>query len=406
METQTQTNLDPTVIAKEAADAAAKLDASIAVQTAVRVIKTDIKSAAGTSKGCFEVIRAASDWAEAGSAFNFAERKILQTMKLGSMSELAKISGVKQLSYVSIKNVMLAAVQNADVLAKDLQAYYDWSYGQMSKEEQATNAQEFVPDGFLNPWSSRYADTADEQGATRFNRDRRLATDALGKLKQAKEIARKARDASEKEAKAKLAATMASAIGAGGDSAPAGSGSTVQGFASGTRSSTGREGLSVVVLRELNLLTNAVHAAAEVLSDVEVIPLLTGCHDAIRARIQQHHDAVRAEAAKQGNRPVIEGVVVPKEPFDAPKGWDMIEGGEEVQTTLEPGDVAILKPEHVPQEEWDALNAEERALVVADPEAALPFDATDLDNLDAAIAEELKQQEAGNNVDPGEEKVS
>lgn len=399
METQTNTNTtqaDSTEMAKVAAEAAAKLDASVAVQTAIRVIKTDIKSAAGTSKGCFEVIRAASDWAEAGSAFVVAERKILQALKVGSMSELAKISGVKQLSYVSIKNVMLAAVQNADILGKDLQAYYDWSYGQMSKEEQAANAQEHVPQGFLNPWSSRYADTADEQGATRFNRDRRLATDALGKLKQAKEIARKAREAAENDAKTKLAATMTAAAAAV-DNAPAGSGQTVQGFSGGTRT-TSREGLSVVVQRELNLLVNAVHAAAEVLSDVEVIPLLSGCHDAIQARIQQHHDDVRAEAAKQGNRPIIEGIVEPKltdeekrTATDAeivPKGWDMIEGGDDAPTvevpTLEPGDME--KPG------YDANGSP------IDDEAGL-------NDLDKALIEEFSQHESGNNVDPGEKQA-
>lgn len=344
--------------AADLAAQAAKAEASEAVILAKKVIKGDMKRAAETSKGIFEVIRTASDWAEAKSAFEIAENRICQEYKVGSMAELQRETGVTQFSYVSIKNSMLKAANESEKLGKDLDALYAFEYEGMSKEDQAKNAQEHVPEGFLNPWHSRYKDSDDEKGVTRFNRDRRLATNALSTLEKGRKARAKERQAAEQKAAERHQDAMRQAAGTA-DTAVAGSGQTEQGIAGATagRSVTGGRTLSVVLQREYGLFTNALYAASEELSDAAIIPILTRAHDELVAMKAAAQEATRKLASTQGNKPVV-----------------MLEGIEEVQADLEPGEVQIA------QQSDDAA----------------------LDELDAAILEEFEQNEAGQNVDPSE----
>lgn len=279
--------------AKAAADAITKAEQSEAVKLARKLINADIKAAAGVSEAVFAVILACQDWDEADLAFIIAEKAVLKEKGADSMAELARISGVKQFSYVNIRSTMLAAVKASDKLTLDLQSFYDWNYEQMSSEDQAKNAKEYVPDGFLNPWSNRYRSTDDEKPVTRFNRDRKLATDALGKLDAAKRIASKAKASADKAAAERLQNAMATAAGTA-DNAPAGSGQTAQGMASGTR---GGRVLSIVVQQALNLLINAAHHASDYLADSEVLPILGNAADKLEALIAAEVELERKKMA-------------------------------------------------------------------------------------------------------------
>lgn len=296
-------NTDNPAIANSAAAQAAeaaKAEQSECGRKALQVIRADIKSAAKISEGVFEVIQAAQDWAEADTAFAAAENRVMHDFKVKSMAELARVSGVKQFSYVTIRSTMISAVQDAEKLCKQLQEYYDFSYANMSKEDQAKNAHESVPDGFLNPWSSRYGKTCDEKPVTRFNRDRRLASDSVAKLDSLKRMHQQARDRAEADAKSRLQTTMQNASGTE-DSAPAGSGGTAQGFSSGTRQASD---LSVVMRQNLGQVINAVNSAADVLPDEMVIPILTRCADEIIILVEQARQNERDKASEAGKRPV------------------------------------------------------------------------------------------------------
>lgn len=358
----------------EAADKAAKakaLDQSEAVKTATKTIKDDIKRTAGVSRGVFHVLRSASDEGECKAAFVRAETNVMKEFSteertIKTMKDLCEVSGVKQFAYTSILSSMITASIGREKLVKELQGYYDWVYSQMSKEDQAKHGHDFVPEGFLDPWSKRYANTDDEEGFTRFNRDRRLAVNAESRLNEAKRTATKAREQAEAQLKRNLANEMAKS-GATADTAPAGSGGTAQGMQSGTRQS-GQ--LSAVVQASLNLVINQVHAAKGLIEDEVLLPILTRCHDDIVILISQKRDAERDAASAAGARPVIQAIVEQTEP-------EILEQGE-------------LQPS---QEGHDENG---------DPADPADMGAADLDNLDAAIAEELAQHEAGQNAEPSD----
>lgn len=336
-----------TEVARLAAEQAAKLATSAACVLAKKVINADIRSAKNVSRGVFDVIRACSSWAEAKSAFEVAENQLMEEKKVKTLSALAQETGVKQLSYVSIKNSMLADINSDEKLRSDLTDLYQFQYNAKTREEQAQDALETVPDGFLNIWSRRYNDTDDESGATRFNRDRKLAKDSLAQLQTLKKIQEKARKQEEANAKERLAESMRRASGAT-DNAPAGSGQTAQGIAGSTAGQVARQNgrtLSHVVTTALGLFTNAVWAASDCLADSEILPLMGDATDKILALVEVERSKERqrtAELSREHNRPVA-----------------FAENDNDDQTSLEDGDMSAL-PDLEPEEE---LTDTDRALI-------------------------------------------
>lgn len=354
-EMATQTEGTPAEVARKAADAAAKLEASEAVALATKVISADIRSATNTSKGVFHVIRASQDWATAGSAFDVAERKILQKEGCANMSELCRKYSIEKFPYVSIRNLLLAVVETTKQkeLVDSLQSLYDFQYESMSKEDQAKNAHESVPENFLNIWSHRYDDRDDESGSTRFNRDRKLAVESAKKLSQLQKMHADARKAEEKKAQERLQESMRNST-ATGDTAPAGSGQSPQGIAGATvggRQQHGRDTtFSVVLQREYGLLTNALYAAADKLPDAVIIPVLTRCIDELVILAAQADEETRARAAEKGpNAGMIEHQNGDKEHV-----VDVDQGN------LEPGDVTITSADlpDVPEDDLDDTDHE------------------------------------------------
>lgn len=300
-------NVNDATVANSAAEAAVRADEAAKVgqkecgRLALKVLKTDVKSAANTSEGIFSVFQASEDWMEADVAIQWAENRLMEEFKVKSMAELCRVSGVKQFSYVTIRSTMLAAIRNAEDWVAKLTEYYQWTYDQLSPEDKAKNALETVPDGFLNPWSSRYSEkTSDEKPVTRFNRDRRLAQDSVSRLESLKKIHADAKKKADADAAGRLQTTMQSAS-AVADTAPAGSGGSVQGMASGSREASS---LTPPVRHEFSLLTNAVHAAADILPDSVVVAALAECGDKIRSAIEQQRNAERLKASEAGRKPI------------------------------------------------------------------------------------------------------
>lgn len=330
--------------AKLAVEAAILKDSTEAITILKRTIKDDVRNATRTSKGIFEAIVLAGDFSEVKGIFAKAEQQLVEDFRkenaeIKTFADIGKISGTGTLSYTNIKNTMLKAINEAEELCKQLQAYYDFQYECMTKAEQAEHAHKYVEEGFLNPWHSRYAKRTadDEHGSTKFNRDRKEANEAKGlhdSLKRERDRAKAKAD----EAAAQRLQEAAKRAGTVADNAPAGSGQTAQGMAGATagRIHTGGRTLSVVLQREYSLLSNAIFSASDKLPDAAIIPILTRCTDALRA----------------------------------------LEGQPE-QTVLEPGEV---KPSETAGEDDEGMSA--------------------LTDLDKAILEEFEQNEAGNSVEP------
>lgn len=323
--------------AKKAVEAQDDADKSVAVQEAIKTINSSVKNAASVSAGVFQVMLVSKKIEDAYGAFETAERSVIQHYKktnpsIKTMKDIADITGVSAFSYTSIRNAMLKAASDADHLCTQLQALYDFQYDNMSKEDQAKEAHQFVEDGFLNPWHARYVKRTpdDEAGHTKFNRDRRLAEGSLKALNEAKRVQVKARKAADQRASEKLAADLAKAT-ATADTAPAGSGGTAQGMASGT-GSRHTEILSLVLRTHMGMLTNAVHRASEYLADSEIIPLLGTLTDKLNALCDAEIEVERkrtAELSKSHDNPVAPlGVEEPAE-----------------QTELEAGDVVRELPD-------------------------------------------------------------
>lgn len=366
---ETMTSAD---VAKLAASEAAKVESTTAYKTAVKVINTDLKNAANTSEGIFLVIQQCQNWQEADSTFRLAENNLIAKYRetdptIRTMADLCRASGVTQLSYTSIKNTLIGAVKEADVWCANLQKLYDFQYDGKSKEDQAKDGKETVPDGFLNPWHSRYQKRVadDEKPVTVFHRDRRLAQGALKALDQAEKLQAKARKEAEQRANDRLAESLRGAS-ATADNAPAGSGGTAQGFSGGHRSAAST--LSMVLQGAMNQFINAVHSASTLLADSDVLPIIGNATDKLVALVEAEKEAERVKVATMSAshdnpvRPVALG----------------IEESDE-QTTLEPGEVQIA--------------AEDLPDVPADDQ---------LDDTDKAILEEFSQQESGNNAVAGE----
>lgn len=332
--------------AKLALDAAILKDNTEAITILKRVIKDDVRNASKTSKGVFEAIVLAGDLAECKGIFAKAEEQLVQEWKkeneaIKSFSDIGKISGTGTLSYTNIKNTMLKAVNEADELVKQLQAYYDFQYECMTKAEQAENAHKVVEEGFLNPWHSRYVKRTedDEHGSTKFNRDRKEANDAKGLHDSAKRERDRAKAKAEEEA-AKRLAEAAKRSGMVADNAPAGSGSTAQGFAGGTR---GDVVLSAVVQSGFNMLKNAVFSASQYLADSEVLPILANAHDKLVALVEAEKEIERKKTADQSRS------------HDNPVGE---------QTELEDGEVSLL-PDLDPSDDSDMTDADKENLAAA-----------------------------------------
>lgn len=369
---QSQSKQAAIAAAKAAADAQAQIETTGAYKTAVKVINTDLKNAANTSEGIFSVIQQCQNWQEADSVFRLAENNLIAHYRktntsIKTMADICELSGVKQLSYSQIKNQLIATVKEADALCENLQKLYDFQYESMSTEDQAKNARDTVPDGFLNPWHSRYQKRVpdDEKPVTVFNRDKRLATGSLKALEQAQKLQAKARKEADARATERHQEALRQASGTA-DNAPAGSGGTAQGFASGTR---GGRVLSVVVQQALNMLINSVHSAEQYLADSEVLPILGNAHDKLEALIEAERVLERAKTAEQSrshDRPVALG----------------IDDGSEEQTELEPGDHKVTRGEDLP----DVPTLE------ADPADDSEMTDADKRNLAEAIEKDLNQK--------------
>lgn len=339
--------------AAAAADAQARMESGEAYKTAVKVINTDLKNAANTSEGIFKVIQQCQNWQEADSTFRLAENNLIAHYRktdtsIKTMADICAVAGVKQLSYSQIKNQLIATVKESEALCENLQKLYDFQYESMSPDEQAKNARDTVPEGFLNPWHSRYQKRVpdDEKPITVFNRDRRLATGSLKALEQAQKLQARAR----KEADARATERHQEALrqaAASADTAPAGSGGTAQGFSSGTRQ--GRI-LSVVVQQALNLLINAVHSAEQYLADSEVLPILGNAHDKLQALIEAERILEREKTAAQSRS------------HDNPVALGIDDGTE--QTDLEDGDMSVL-PDMDPADDSDMTEADKANLAAA-----------------------------------------
>lgn len=392
METQTQNGpgmsvaiaAKPTTaeLAKMAAQAQTEAEKTEAVKVAVRVIKADVKSTAGVSEGVFQVFITSKDSDAAAAAFVTAERQLVREWQktdptIKSMGDIAKASGVSNFSYVSIKNTMQAAVDSAELLCNQLQAWYDFNYDNMSEADQAKNAHDMVPEGFLNPWHTRYAkrNDDDEKGSTKFNRDRREAEAALKNLDNARKVKIKADKEAELRLQARLAADAARST-VTEDIASTGSPQTPSGIAGATTGARQavQDALSVVLRGELSLFINALQGASEHLPDSVLVPIVARATDALVTLTSQAKDELRARATEHSKRP--SGAAAE---LRALEGAETESKAEAEQTSLEPGDIALVKPASMQQEEWDSLNAEEKAEVMADPEAGLPDVPTDTD---------------------------
>lgn len=350
---QSQAKQAAMAAAAKLADDDAKMTTSEAYKTAVKVINTDLKNAANTSEGIFKVIQQCDSWGHADSVFRRAENDLIAHYRktdtsIKTMADICALAGVKQLSYSQIKNGLIATVKEADALCENLQKLYDFQYESMTADEQAKNARDTVPEGFLNPWHSRYQKRVpdDEKPVTVFNRDRRLATGSLKALEQAQKLQARAR----KEADARATERHQEALrqaAASADTAPAGSGGTAQGFSSGTRQ--GRI-LSVVVQQALNLLINAVHSAEQYLADSEVLPILGNAHDKLQALIEAERILEREKTAAQSRS------------HDNPVALGIDDGTE--QTDLEDGDMSVL-PDMDPADDSDMTETDKANLAAA-----------------------------------------
>lgn len=373
MDTQTQAQNEAQEMARQAAAAAAKVESTGAYKTAYKVINTDLKNAAGTAEGIFAVIQQCQNWQEADSTFRLAENNLIAHYRktdasIKTMQDLCRMSGVSQLSYSQIKNVLINAVKESDALVLNLQKLYDFQYEGKSNEDKAKDGHETVPEGFLNPWHSRYTKRVDddEKPVTTFQRDRRLAQGALKALDSAQKLQTKERLAAEKRATERHAEALRAAT-ATADTAVAGSGQTPQGMAGATVGRVQAPGrtLSVVLQREYGLFTNALYSASDELPDAVVIPIISQCTDALVALVAAAKEATRRQAAEHGTRPVAVGISEP--------------GEQEMQD----GDVQITAADlpDVPED---------------------PGSDTALTDTDKALIEEFGQQESGNAVVHGE----
>lgn len=252
------------------------------VEQGTKIILRSAKESGTLSAELFAFFRECEDEIMADNTLRVAEGRVLKSMNesgVKTMADLAALSGVKQLSYVSLKSNLVGTSKNSAELCQTLQDWYDF------EETHNKEPGKIVADGFLNIWSNRYKPAEGRNagsGSTLFFRDLRVVQKAKRDLAAGKK--RIAKDS------AKGGTTDASGV------------TPANGVDGGMRSGGRQKGtLSEVVQLCLNNLITKVHNSFGTVSDDFMVAVLKQAETEIGNEAYRIHQEQSASASS--NKP-------------------------------------------------------------------------------------------------------
>lgn len=281
----------------------AKFDAEL-VKRGVQIIQGSIKQNAMLTRDVFNLIAACENLQIAEGTLTYAERNVIKQLKEGqpegekpikNLTDVARLQGSKQLSYVSVKARLLQIMNSEQELVDELQKWYNFQAKHDGEPQMSVQPE------FLNPYSRRYRDPV--KGWQQYTKDARLAENC----------------------KAMLAARVEALAKARGRDAAGQTGQNGANDVSGVRSGDRQRGnLPESTQGVLNLVIKATQDAYEEVDTDALNGILQKCADSVRKLQTDARDLAQAkiressskpsEAIAAGSRQLSEGDIVREMP--------------------------------------------------------------------------------------------
>lgn len=324
-----------------------------AAEKGYKLIMQSVRESASWTRDLFLVIRSCEDVHIAKASLVAAESRAIQKFremitqedptysgKIKNLADVAKYNGDKQLTYTTTKSKLFGIIDNESDLCADLQGWWNFQAKHDGEPHKG------LPEGYLNIYAKRYND--EKKGSSLFMRDAREAQAAKGLLV--------ARSEQLKREQSKAAGAQ---TGQNGEQ-------TQQGVASGTRQ---RGNLPESTQACLNAVIKAVQDSYEVLPLETLNGVLSETVSRINTLVEEKREALKAKVSAGSSKPSTAIAEAVQAARTVSEGNDA--GTAQVASPDSETGIELVRPDWLRQEDWDAANNEERAIMLEDKEAYL-----------------------------------